>query len=195
MKTKLTPLTRTTCSTMLAVATLALSACTAVLPSTSNISKTPWTDYVAAKTAFDTINPTTTTRKQLTSTHFTPETIPNSRILNYVDVVNLFGSAFRLEDLPPGIKTCVEARDACEAYIITAQNIQNKREGNIARDLFGFGKVTRTTGWEFQATLVLVKDVVVYKLWKGTPTIEATERQRTPLGPMQNLGSILKPNF
>lgn len=194
MKTKLTPFTRTTCSMMLAVAAAALSACS-VLPSSTNISKTPWADYTAAKTAFDSIKPTTTTRSQLVTTHFTPDTLPNSRILNYVDVVNLFGSAFRLEDLPSGIKACVDARDACEAYIITAQNIRNKREGNVARDLFGFGKVTRTTGWEFQATLVLVNDVVVYKLWKGTPTIEATERQRTPLGPMQNLGGILKPSF
>jgi hypothetical protein len=142
------------------------------------------------------VEPTSTTRAQLTASGFSPEHLANTKLLNYVDVVNLFGSAFRLDDLPPGVKSCVAAREACQAYIVSAQNIKAKREGNVATDLFGFGKLTRTTGWEFQATLVLVNDVVVYKLWKGTPSIETTERQRTPLGPMQNLGGVIpKPGF
>jgi hypothetical protein len=195
MKTNARPL-NTTCKLVALVATTLLVGCTAVLPSTTSISKLPWKDYTGAKTAFDSVEANTTSRKQLIEAGFNPDAMPNSRLLNYVDVVNLFGSAFKLEDLPKGIKTCVDARDACQAYVLTAQHIKAKREGNIATDLFGFGKLTNTTGWEFQATLVLVNDTVVYKLWKGTPSIATSERQRTPLGPMQNLSGIIpKPGF
>jgi hypothetical protein len=182
---------------LLAVGALALLAgCTAVLPTTTNTSKLPWREYTDAKNAFDGIEVNNATRKHLLDAGFNPDSMANSKLLNYVDVVNLFGSAFKLEDLPEGVKTCVDARDACKAYVVTAQNIKAKREGNIATDLFGFGKLTRTTGWEFQATLVLVNDKVVYKLWKGTPAIETTERHRTPLGPMQNMSGIIpKPSL
>jgi hypothetical protein len=196
MKTTCRPFATAATYTALAGLLALLTGCTAVLPGTTTISKLPFADYTSAKAAFDAVEPTSTTRAQLTASGFAPEQLANTKLLNYVDVVNLFGSAFRLDDLPPGVKTCVAARDACQAYIVSAQHLKAKREGNVATDLFGFGKQTRTTGWEFQATLVLVNDVVVYKLWKGTPAIETTERQRTPLGPMQNLGGVLpKPGF
>lgn len=177
------------------VAAAALAACT-VLPSTKTQSKSKWTSYDEAQHAYTTVILNTTTKKDLKQLGFTPEGNANVRILNYVDVANLFGSSFRYEDLPEGVRTCVAAQDACSAYVVLVRNVNNTRNGNVAADLFGFKKHTDITGWEFQATLVLVNDKVVYKLWNGTPEIASSESQSTPLGPMQNLSGIIpKPGF
>ncbi len=171
-----------------------LASCATVLPSTATQSKSRWTTYEEARASFDAVKPEITTRTDLKAIGFTPEGNSNVRILNYVDVGNLFGSAFRYEDLPQGVRTCVSAQDDCVAYVVRMQTVNNKRGGNVAADLFGFRKHTDTSGWEFQATLVLVDDRVVYKLWNGTPEIASSESQKTPLGPMQNLsGAIPKP--
>lgn len=171
-----------------------LTGCTAILPSTATHSKSRWESYENAHAAFDRVKLQETTKSDLKHIGFTPDGNSNVRILNYVDVGNLFGSAFRYEDLPEGVRTCVAAQNACVAYVVRMQTVNNKRNGNVAADLFGFRKHTDITGWEFQATLVLVNDRVVYKLWNGTPEIASSESQKTPLGPMQNLsGAIPKP--
>lgn len=186
--------TLSTGAALLATAGL-ISACT-VLPSTDNTSKSNWATYDEAHGAYTSVVLTKTTRKELQSMGFTPESTPNVRILNYVDVGNLFGSAFRPEDLPLGVKQCFDAQDSCVGYVVAVRNVKNARNGNVAADLFGFRKNTLTTGFEFQATLVLVDGHVVYKMWNGTPNVERTEKQTTPLGPMQNLSGIIpKPGF
>lgn len=179
---------------VLLVATGALTTGCTVLPSTASQSKSRWGSYDDAHKAFDAVKLQETTKKDLKHIGFTPDGNANVRILNYVDVGNLFGSAFRYEDLPDGVRTCVASQDACRAYVVNVRNVNNKRNGNVAADLLGFRKHTDITGWEFSATVVLVNDRVVYKLWNGTPEIAASESQKTPLGPMQNLsGAIPKP--
>jgi len=171
------------------------SAC-AVLPSGSTRSLSKWETYGDANKAFDTIVVDQTTRKDIQFLGFTPDGNANVKVLNYVDVANLFGSAFRPEDLPKGVRTCVTSQDKCLGYVVNVRNISNKRNGNVAADLFGFRKRTHTTGFEFQATVVMVNDVVVYKLWNGTPEIESYDKQNTPLGPFQNLSGVIpKPGF
>ena len=167
-----------------------VAGCT-VLPSSTNKSQILWKSYDDARGAYDRVAPDRTTDAELRAYGFSTDKVPNIRLLNYVDVVNLFGSGFRPEDLPAGVQTCVAARDSCFAYVVKAQDIRSKRVGNVMADLFGFRRQTHVTGWEFQATLVLVNNVVVYKMWNGTPKIENEEKQSTPLGPMQNLGGII----
>lgn len=168
-----------------------LTSC-AVLPSSTSENQKRWAEYAQVKGAYDAVVEKHTSHDALRALGFNPVEMPNVQVLSYVDVVNLFGSAFKLEDLPEGIRACVAATDRCIGYVMKISNIKNKRVGNIPADLFGFRKHTRTSGWEAQATLVLVNDVVVYKLWKGTPMIENTEKQSNPLGPMQNLSGLLK---
>jgi hypothetical protein len=171
-----------------------VAGCT-ILPETANVSKSPWAGYTDAKAAFEKVQIGKTTKSDLQGLGLSPDLVPNTRTLNYVDVVNLFGSTFRLEDLPQGIRQCVEAREGCQAFIIRAQNVRNKREGNVPADLFGFKKRVRTTGWEFSATLVLVHNTVTYKLWNGTPAIESTTNENNPLGPMQSLSGVIPKPF
>lgn len=172
----------------------ALAGCT-VLPSTDIKSPSKWATYEDAKKAFDMTVLNTTNSKDLSFLGFTPDNTPNVQIINYVDVVKSFGSAFKLDDLPKGVQACFEARDNCSAYVVKVTNTRAKREGNVPADLFGFRKHVHTSGWKFEATLVLVNDLLVYKLWNGTPEIETYEHQKTPLGPLQNLGGLLKAPF
>lgn len=196
MKLNLTPTTRTYAAAVALLLSAATMTGCAVLPSTANSSKSKWANYDEAHKAYATVILEQTTRKDLEFLGFTPESSPNVKILNYVDVGNLFGSAFRPEDLPNGVKTCFAAHDDCTGYVVGVRKINNKRNGNVAADLFGFRKQTHTTGFEFQATFVLVDGKVVYKMWNGIPLVESTEHQKTPLGPFQSLSGIIpKPGF
>lgn len=173
----------------------ALASCASVLPTTTSKNKSQWASYGDARAAFDLVVLNKTTGDDLKKHGFDTKKTPNVRILNYVDVVNLFGNAFSVSQLPEGVKKCVAAREDCSGYVLVVQDIKNKREGNVAADLFGFKKHIHTTGWQFQATLIMVKNIVVYKLWTGTPEIESFEKQSNPLGPMQNLGGAIPKPF
>lgn len=178
-----------------ALAATLLAGCTMVLPTTTTVSASKWASYDDAKKAFDLTVLDKSTDKDLAYLGFTPEGSPNVEILNYVDVVRLFGPAFKLADLPEGVRQCFDARDNCKAYVIKVQNVKNKRMGNVPADLFGFRKYIHTSGWTFEATFVLVNGKLVYKLWNGTPSIAADEHQTTPLGPLQNLSGVVPKSF
>ena len=51
----------------------------------------------------------------------------------------------------------------------------------------GFQRETTETGWSASMLLLLVDDVVVYKLWSGTPRVEERGKETNPLGPAQDL--------
>ena len=42
---------------------------------------------------------------------------------------------------------------------------------------------------------VLKQDLVIYKLWSGTPRIQEYGKKRNPLGPLQGIGSSVKPEI
>jgi len=48
---------------------------------------------------------------------------------------------------------------------------------------------TNTLGWQFDALIILQDDLVVYKLWSGKPNILLQEEERSPLGPLQGVGT------
>lgn len=172
-----------------------LMACSSVLPSGSTKTQALWHSYAEAKLAYDAVEVDVTRHERLVQMGFGPESISNVQVLNFVDVANLFGSTFSYDELPDGVKTCIQARDKCVGYVVNVQELQNKRNGNMAADLLGFRKQTHVTGWAFQATFVLVNETVAYKLWNGKPKIENLEKSVTPLGPMQNLGGIIPKPF
>lgn len=179
-------------------AVLLLAGCSGgggVLPTTNNATQSTWAAYTDAKKSYDLIAVGTTTEEDVHKLGFNPTTIPNVKLINYVDVVNIFGSSFRMDDLPVGIRACVAAREECKGYAVLVREITSERDGNIPADLLGFQKNVKTTGWEFNATIVMVNGKVVYKLWNGTPDIQSHTHEFTPLGPMQNMGGIIPKPF
>lgn len=177
-------------------AVLILAGCSStVLPNTANNTQTKWDTYDEAKASYDHIKVGASNVDEVHKLGFDPDAIPNVKIINYVDVVNVFGASFRMDDLPPGIRACVAAKEDCKAYAITVREVLSQRDGNIPADLLGFQKNVKTTGWEFNATIVMVDGKVVYKLWNGTPDIQSRTHEFTPLGPMQNMGGIIPKPF
>lgn len=174
---------------------LLMGCSTTVLPTNSNASQTQWETYDDARKAYDTVKVGESTVEDIKKLGFDPKAVPNIKVMNYVDVVNQFGPAFKMDDLPAGVQACAKAREACSAYAVKAQSIKNQRSGFIPADLLGFKKQVTTTGWELNAVLVMVDGKVVYKLWNGTPEIKASNSEYNPLGPMQNMSGLIPKPF
>ena len=78
-------------------------------------------------------------------------------------------------------------------YLMQSSRISRKRIGNFPLDFLNFRRTTLTTGWKFEALIVVVDTMVVFKQWSGQPKIETTELQANPLGPLQGMGETIKP--
>ena len=178
----------------LLVAAITMSGCGSLLPSSKHTSKSPWDSFEDAKTAFDKITPYETTTTEMQALGFDPFTTPNIRIHTYVDIMDRFmpNPSMKKEDLAEGIQFCIDAKEGCSAYEFDPQVIKSKRYGNVLLDLFNFRRKSTETGWRFEALVVIIDDIVVYKLWGGNPIIDQNKETKNPLGPLQNSGDILK---
>jgi hypothetical protein len=115
---------------------------------------------------------------------------PNTTLLTHADVVRRFvpGSVLTKQDLNAGIVACIEAKDSCRGLEVLASRIDKVRSGNFFADFLNFSRRTDTTGWRFNAVILLVDNVVVYRTWGGQPAVNETEVHKNPLGPLQDVG-------
>jgi len=118
---------------------------------------------------------------------------PNTKILTHADVVRLLvpTGLLKREDLDPGIVVCLEARDACNGLDITASKISKTRTGNFFADFINYRQRTETKGWRFNALILYVNDLVVYRSWGGQPKVDELDVNTRPLGPFQEIGPSL----
>jgi hypothetical protein len=167
--------------------------CKSLFSSTSQRSRTPWENFDAAQTAYDKVIPHKTTISELKGLGFDPLTTPNIKILTYLDLIQRFipNSSITIQDLQPDVRDCIESKDCCHAYEMDLDLTDSKRYGNLALDVFGFNRRTRTTGWRFKALVIVKDDVVAYKLRSGEPNVNRLEQKKKPLGPLQELDNII----
>jgi len=171
-----------------------LSGCGSLLPEAKTITRSPWATFEDAKRAYDSIEPYKSTIDDLKRLGYDPFVTPNIKILSYLDVMNRFmiNPSIKKEDLDEGIQRCIDFKNYCKAFEATPQDLKTKRYGNVFLDLFNFSRRTKSSGWRFQAIIVLVDDVVVYKLWSGNPTIDEFTEKKNPLGPLQEPEDVVK---
>lgn len=169
-----------------------LSGCSSLLPRARSES-TPFKTFEDARNAIEGLEPMRSHVNALSLLGIDPVQQPNTEILTHADVVRRFvpSGLIKREDLDPGVLTCLEARDACRGWVITAARIARKRTGSFLPDFTNFSRRTETTGWRFNALVLLVNDVVVYRSWGGQPRVNEVEVQTNPLGPLQELGPAL----
>ncbi|MEW6500798.1 MAG: hypothetical protein ACOY8P_12290 [Thermodesulfobacteriota bacterium] len=169
-----------------------LAGCSTMLPVSKTDVESTWESFEQAKEAFDRITPYQTTRLDLTALHFDPFKTPNIEILTYLDIVQHFmpNTSIRVEDMDLGVQECIRAGERCQAYVIKVKKIRSERHGSVFLDLFRFKRQTHQTGWQFTALLVMVDDVVVYKLWSGKPQIDEELYRKNPLGPLQEPADV-----
>lgn len=160
-----------------------------MLPKSNNESSA-FTTFEEARTAIESLVPSQSDVSTLKALGIDPAKTPNTAQLTHADVVRRFvpASVLTKEDLDPGIVACLQARDACRGLEILASKIARNREGNFWADFFNFKRRTETTGWRFNAVVLLLNDVVVYRTWGGQPVVNETELRSNPLGPLQDIG-------
>lgn len=167
--------------------TISLAGCETLLPHGQTATRGAWPDYETAHAAIERIVPHQTRRAELAASGIDPFTNPAITILNYSDIVQRFAvsATIRREDLDPGILKCLEAGKACTGYAVQLRSSKRVRIGNFWSDVFNFRRVTESTGWTFNALILMVGDLVVYTLDGGQPRIHEEEVTRNPLGPFQ----------
>jgi len=167
-----------------------LTGCRGLLPTAKTTTESPWKTFAEVKTAFEKIEPDSTTSAELKALGFDINASPNLKILNYLDIAATVQS-IRIEDLDAGLQKCIRARNDCHAYMFEPKMTKTRRVGNFWLDLFNFQRKSHDSGWHFKALLVLVNDHVSYKLWSGSPLLEEYRDQRNPLGPLQEASGLL----
>jgi hypothetical protein len=172
---------------------LGVTACT-VLPSVKSTTRSPWSDFSEAQTSYEKITPGRTTIADLEEMGFDPLHTPNVRRVNYVEILQYFlpNDSLGISDLNPELRRCLDLDEECYAYEVTPGQTFSKRHGNAVLDVLGIRRRTTTKGWKFTALVVIRREVVVYKIWGGEPKIRREEDSKKPLGPLQEMGSVLQ---
>ena len=169
---------------LLAVSTLA--ACAEFLPHSQVAVKATWSSFEEAKAAIDRVEPHRTTASDLRAAGFDPYQNPNVELLNFSDILRRFPLAGSMSRIDTGLRECMEAGKECVGYSIELRNSNRERVGPFLLDLLSFRRETRSTGWTFNAIVLLVGDEVVYTLYGGKPSISEHETVVEPLGPFQD---------
>jgi hypothetical protein len=172
--------------------TWGLAGCSSMLPHVHSQSS-PFQSFDDARKAIESLVPMQSNRATLAALGVDPATQPNMVILTHADVVRRFvpSALLQREDLDPGVFACLTARDACRGWEINAARITKARTGNFWADFSNFSRRSETTGWRFNALVLMVNDVVVYRAWGGQPSINELEVNTNPLGPLQDMGPAI----
>ncbi len=178
---------------LLCALALVLAGCQALLPKEETKVQSPWPSFDEAKAAIERVVPYRTTKSELKAAGIDPYAGPNIALLTYSDIILRFplGGAVPQERLDRGLRECLYAGKACYGYAITARDKKRDRTANFWLDSLNFYRQVDVTGWSFEATILLVDDVVVYTIYGGQPIIREQEVTKQPLGPLQNWGDTI----
>lgn len=167
-----------------------LTACSNLLPQKHERPELPWDSFEDIKHVYDLILPNTSTVDYLHEQGINPYATPNISIISHLDIQERFipNSSVRMEDVDPGVLACIRHGADCYAYQMSVSVLKSRREGNVMLDIMGFRKTTMKEGWKFDALFVIDRwdgrDVVVYKVWRGSPQIKTMAKDKNPLGPL-----------
>lgn len=172
------------------------SGCKTLLPSGQETSNGTWKSYAQVENTFKKIIPNKTTTADLSELGIHFSKTPNLRTLTYLDVMEMFkldSTVFNNINLPPGMKEALGKHEKCKGLELKINHTNNKRVGSFWKDMLAFEQVTQSTGWSFEALIVIVDDTVVYVLYSGSPKINKRESNKQPLGPLQGIdaGTIM----
>lgn len=172
---------------------LSMAGCSFLLPHETRTTQHPWKTFAEAQLAFDAIVPKQTSTEDLKGMGLDPFTSPNIKVLTYLELMARLmpHDSFQRSDLDAEVRACLDAKDRCRAFELIVEASETRRTGNAFLDLFGFRRNVHTTGWYFDALLIVQDDVVVYKISSGQPNVDRTEKRTKPLGPLQELDDIL----
>lgn len=177
------------------ISALLLMGCSHMLPRAQNDS-TPFESFEAAQSAIESLVPMHSDLDALARLGLNPAKQPNIVIVTHDDIVRRFvpSNMLKREDLDPGVLACIDAKEACRGWLIAFSRVKRARTGGFFLDFTNFRRRTETTGWRFNALVLMVNDTVVYRQWGGQPNVMEVEVNTNPLGPLQELGPALITN-
>ena len=172
-----------------------MSGCASWLPQAS-ADPVYFTSFDQARQAVESIVPGQTRVEDLQALHLDTVKQPNTVVMSYADILRrvMGGSVLAKQDLAPGIVQCLEAHDACRGLEYNISSIHKDRVGSFWLDFINFKRETVTSGWRFNALVLSVDGVVVYRSWGGQPEVSQVDKQRNPLGPLQEIGPAIVTN-
>lgn len=181
------------CGRYLLIGVLAtLAGCGSLLPSQRAEISSPFRDYLDAESRFSQAVPGVTTRPELFSMGFDPQTGGNARLLSFLDVRTMFVQPnIPIDYLPDSLVTCLEAKERCTGLAFEFNQTDTQRVGSFWADVLNFRKNKEMKGWTFRAIFVMVDDKLVHKVSNGEPQIRRMQVERNPLGPLQGAGEYL----
>ena len=175
----------------LAAAGAWLAGCATLLPTSQSEVTSPWRSFDEARAAIERIDPERSTSADLRAAGIDPYTSPNVQLLSYSDILLRFPNTASGSSPDPGLRECLQAGKACTGYSVSARDVKRDHTGPFWLDALGFKRVVETTGWQFNALVLMVGDRVVYTLYGGQPQLREQEVTRQPLGPIQNAGESM----
>lgn len=178
---------------LLVLATGCQSTLQSLLPDSSIKTDVQWQSFEEARQALESIVPYESRLEDLNARGFDPASNPAVTVLSFSDILLRFnaGTAMRYEDYDRGIRDCLAASKSCIGYSLQIRRVKRERVGNFWLDSLNFVRQIDTTGFSFNALILLVDGTVVYRLYGGQPKIQEKERNVNPLGPLQGWGDAV----
>lgn len=167
-----------------------LAGCTAMLPRGSTDAPSPFPSFADAQAAAEKIVPFKTPTSELAKLGFDAAEGRNVTVIPYPDIVARLApySGVPLDQLDPGIRTCILAKTACRGYVFRFEKEDRAREGGFWADFLNVKRETHVRGWWFEALVVVNDGTVLFRNISGQPHVERLVRERNPLGPFQPAG-------
>ena len=174
----------------LALLFVMLSGCASLLPTSKVEVQTPWRSYSDAQALYEKIVVNKSTVADLKVLGLDADITPNVVSLSHADLMRRFASVPGMDTdmLDHRLRVCLRNLEKCAAMEIEQIQTHRERIGNFWMDFLNFRRKTLTTGWKFDAIIVLDDGLVIYKVWSGKPNIRELEDNRNPLGPFQGVG-------
>jgi hypothetical protein len=169
---------------------LMAAGCSSLLPRSDAQAPSPFNSYSQAWSAAERIVPFRTDLAGLAELGFDTKSAKNVTLIPYPNIVARLApySGVPIDQLERGIQACIRAQSRCTGYLFRFQQEDSRREGNFAADFFNVRRVTHTTGWSFEAFVVVSDGIVLFRNAGGEPQVERFERRTNPLGPLQPAG-------
>ena len=167
-----------------------LAGCSSLLPRGNAEAPSRFDSYADARAAAERIVPFQTKVSELADLGFDTQSPKNVTVVPYPNIVSRLApySGVPVEQLEPGIRECIHAQTRCTGYVYRFQREDNKREGSFIADFLNVHRVTHSTGWSFEAIVVVSDGLVLFRNVGGEPWVERYERHTNPLGPLQPAG-------
>jgi hypothetical protein len=167
-----------------------LASCANWLPRADTQQPSAFNSFEAASSAFDKIVSYRTTEDELRNLGFDLQASSNITLIPYPQLTVRLAPdpGVPFDALDPGIRDCILARQACQAYEFRLARETKRREGTFWLDFLNFKRTVHVVGWRFEGLVAVRNGVVLFRSHGGEPRNDRTERQVNPLGPLQPAG-------